>query len=154
VLVSCREPWYIKRIHLGPGSTYDWKDGDGDMSREWYHSIRRMWINLYGTPPSPTSASSASWTSSVSATADDGTTPLVSKNVVDNSNGIDSVEVTTPAVVDDNDSSTTITVKGESEGAMSSLSSSSSSSQQQQGQVVGKVALVATATATGIALFL
>jgi len=44
--------------------------------------------------------------------------------------------------------------EGESDGAMSSLSSSSSSSQQQQGQVVGKVALVATATAAGIALFL
>jgi len=117
-------------------------------------------------PPSPTSASttssssSASSTSSTSsgpATADDKTTPLPSKNAVDNDNDIVSVEVPTPAIVDANDSSTTITVKeGESDGAMSSLSSSSSSSssQQQQGQVVGKVALVATATAAGIALFL
>jgi len=92
----------------------------------------------------------------MNATAVDGTTLSASKDTVDNDNGIDSVDVTTPAVVDDNDSSTTTIVKGESEGAMSSLSSSSSSSQ--QGRVVGKVAMVAVATATataaGITLFL
>jgi len=89
----------------------------------------------------------------MNATAVDGTTLSASKDTVDNDNGIDSVDVTTPAVVDDNDSSTTtITVKGESEGAMSSLSSSSS----QQGRVAVKVAMVAavTATAAGITLFL
>jgi len=115
-------------------------------------------------PPSPTSASttsssslasSTSSTSSGPATADDGTTPLPSKNAVDNDNDIVSVEVPTPAIVDANDSSTTITVKeGESDGAMSSLSSSSSSSQQQQGLGVAKAAMVAAATAAGIALFL
>jgi len=93
----------------------------------------------------------------MNATAVDGTTLSASKDTVDNDNGIDSVEVTTPDVVDDNDSSTTITVKDESEGAMSSLSSSSSSSSQ-QGRVVGKVAMAAAATATataaGITLFL
>jgi len=82
-----------------------------------------------------------------------------SKNTVDNGNGngIDSVEVTTPAVVDDNDSSTTFTVKGESEGGMRSLSSSSSSSSSssQQGLVVVKIAMVASATAAaGITLYL
>jgi len=108
-------------------------------------------------PPSPTSASttssSTSSTSSGPATADDGTTPLPSKNAVDNDNDIVSVEVPTPAIVDANDSSTTITVKeGESDGAMSSLSSSSSSSSsQQQGLGVAKVTMVAAA---GIALFL
>mmetsp|Transcript_58224 Transcript_58224/g.67157 ORF Transcript_58224/g.67157 Transcript_58224/m.67157 type:complete len:383 (+) Transcript_58224:153-1301(+) len=122
------------------------------------------------TPPSPTSTASAS-----SVTASDGNNDMTggidrldtmngadnsaiaidetlsaSKNSVDNDNGIDSVEVTTPAVADDKDSSTTITVKeGESDGAMSSLSSSSS--QQQQGLGVAKVAMVAAA---GIALFL
>jgi len=78
-----------------------------------------------------------------------------SKNNVDNDNGIDSVEVTTPAGVDGNDSSTTFTVKGESEGGMMSLSSSSSSSSSQQGLVVVKIAMVASATAAaGITLYL
>merc|ERR1712238_227379 len=92
-------------------------------------------------------------------TAVDGTTASASKDTVDTDNGIDAVEVTTPAVVVDNGSSTTITVKdgSESDSAMSSLSSSSSSLHQSFG-VGGKVAMVATATATatavGITLFL
>merc|ERR1712194_31646 len=127
------------------------------------------------TPPSsPTSAASSSVTASDgnndmnndgidrldtmngadnSATAIDEPPTSPSKNAVDNDNGIDSVEVTTSAVADDNKSSTTITVKegeSESDGAMSSLSSSSSSSQQ-QGLGVGTVTMVAAA---GIALFL
>merc|ERR1712238_171936 len=70
------------------------------------------------------------------ATAVDGTTASASKDTVDTDNGIDAVEVTTPAVVVDNGSSTTITVKdvSESDSAMSSsLSSSSSSLSSQQG---------------------
>mmetsp|Transcript_60846 Transcript_60846/g.68087 ORF Transcript_60846/g.68087 Transcript_60846/m.68087 type:complete len:222 (+) Transcript_60846:159-824(+) len=93
------------------------------------------------TPPSPTSTASASATAGNDSKDMDGgidrldamngadnsaiaidETLSASKNSVDNDNGIDSVEVTTPAVADDKDSSTTITVKeGESEGAMSSL---------------------------------
>jgi len=95
------------------------------------------------------------------ATAVDGTIASASKDTVDSDNGMDSVEVTTtPAVVDDNGSSTTITMKdvSESDSAMSSLSSSSSSSLHQGFGVGGKVAMVATATATatavGITLFL
>merc|ERR1712238_475667 len=91
------------------------------------------------------------------ATAVDGATASASKDTVGTDNGIDSVDVTTPAVVVDNGSSTTITVKdgSESDSAMSSLSSSSSSLHQSFG-VGGKVAMVATATATavGITLFL
>jgi len=106
------------------------------------------------TPPpttTSTATSTSTSTSSGSAIAVDEPPTSPSRNAVDIDNDIDSVEVTTPAVVDDNDSSTTITAKeGESDGAMSSLSSSSS---QQQG-LVGKVAMVATATAAGIALFL
>merc|ERR1712238_20816 len=82
---------------------------------------------------------------------DDGTTASASKDTVDTDNGMGSVEVTTPAVVDDNGSSTTITVKdvSESDSAMSSLSSSSSHQGFGGG---GKVAIVATATATATAV--
>merc|ERR1712085_228999 len=99
-----------------------------------------------------------------SATVVDQTTASASKDTMEKDNGIDSVEVTTPAVVvDDHDSATTITVKeaSDSDSAMSSLSSSSlssSSSSSQHSLVgVGKVTMVAavtTVTTAGITLFL